>query len=54
MVWTDWIVDESKYLNDKEAKRLMLIRTIMLAAIISVSVLALLGLGAVATMFFLR
>jgi hypothetical protein len=38
----------------KEAKRLMLVRTIMMAGIISVSVLALLGLGAVAVMFFLR
>ena len=38
----------------KEAKRLMLIRTLTLAGIISVSVLALLGLGAIATMFFLR
>jgi hypothetical protein len=38
----------------KEAKRLMLVRTIMMAMIISVSVLALLGLGAVAVMFFLR
>jgi len=38
----------------REAKRLMLIRTIMLAGIISVSVLAFLGLGAIAAMFFLR
>ena len=38
----------------KEARRLMLVRTIMMAGIISVSVLALLGIGAVAIMFFLR
>ncbi len=38
----------------KEAKRLMLIRTIMLAGIISVSTLALLGLGAVIVMFVVR
>ena len=38
----------------KEAKRLMLVRTIMLAGIISVSVLAFLGIGAVAVMFFIR
>jgi hypothetical protein len=38
----------------KEARRLMLIRTIMLSGIISVSVLALLGLGAVVVMFFVR
>ena len=38
----------------KEAKRLMLIRTIFLAGIISVSVLSLLGIGLLFTMFFLR
>jgi hypothetical protein len=45
---------EDKMEAYKEAKRLMLIRTIMLAGIISVSVLALLGLGAVIVMFFVR
>ena len=38
----------------KEAKRLLLIRTIFLAGIISVSVLSLLGMGALFMMFFLR
>jgi hypothetical protein len=38
----------------REAKRLMLVRTVMLAGIISVSLLALLGLGAVAVMFLVR
>ena len=38
----------------KEAKRLMLIRTIFLAGIISVSVLSLLGMGALFTMFLMR
>jgi len=38
----------------KEAKRLMLIRTIFLAGIISVSVLSLLGMGALFAMFLLR
>lgn len=38
----------------REAKRLMLVRTIVLAGIISVSVLAFLGIGAAAVMFFLR
>ncbi len=45
---------EDKMEAYKEAKRLMLIRTIMMAGIISVSVLALLGMGAVAVMFFIR
>lgn len=45
---------EDKMEAYKEAKRLMLIRTIMMAGIISVSVLALLGLGAVIVMFFAR
>jgi hypothetical protein len=45
---------EDKMEAYKEAKRLMLVRTIMLAGIISVSVLALLGLGAVIVMFFVR
>ena len=45
---------EDKMEAYKEAKRLMLVRTIMLAGIISVSVLALLGLGAVIVMFFMR
>ena len=45
---------EDKMEAYKEAKRLMLIRTIMLAGIISVSVLAFLGLGAAVLAFFLR
>ena len=45
---------EDKMDSYKEAKRLMLVRTIVLAGIISVSVLAFLGLGAIAAMFFLR
>ena len=45
---------EDKMEAYKEAKRLMLIRTIMLAGIISVSVLAFLGLGAVIVAFFVR
>lgn len=45
---------EDKMEAYKEAKRLMLVRTIMMAGIISVSVLALLGLGTVAVMFLLR
>jgi len=45
---------EDKMEAYKEAKRLMLIRTIMLAGIISVSVLALLGLTAVVVMFLIR
>ena len=45
---------EDKMEAYKEAKRLMLIRTIMLAGIISVSVLAFLGLGAVVVAFFVR
>lgn len=45
---------EDKMEAYKEAKRLMLIRTIMMAGIISVSALALLGLGAVIVMFFAR
>ncbi len=45
---------EDKMEAYKEAKRLMLVRTIMLAGIISVSVLALLGLTAVVVMFLIR
>ena len=45
---------EDKMEAYKEAKRLMLVRTIFIAGIISVSVLALLGFGAVAVMFLMR
>ena len=45
---------EDKMEAYKEAKRLMLIRTIMLAGIISGSVLAFLLIGAVIVAFFIR
>jgi hypothetical protein len=45
---------EDKMKAYREAKRLLLLRTIILAGIISFSVLAILGLGAVAVMFFVR
>lgn len=45
---------EDKMKAYKEAKRLMLIRTVILAAIISGSALTLIALGLVAVAFFMR
>lgn len=45
---------EDKMKAYKEAKRMMLIRTVVLAAIISASVLTLITLGLVAAAFFVR